>query len=188
MSRAKLKPTVGALAEFDNADAMLAAIRRLRDAGYSKLDAYTPYPVHGIDETLGIRRSKLTLVAFVAGMCAAAGAYFIQWYMNAYDYPINVGGRPAHAPLAFLIITFEMGVLFAGLTAFVAVFAFSGLPRLWHPVFEIEGFERATIDRFWVSVDTDDPKYSAETRAHLEETRPLRVVGVTLPSPTARDD
>jgi hypothetical protein len=176
MSKARLKPTIGVMAEFESAEAMLAAIERLREAGYSKLDAYTPFPVHGIDEKLGIKRSRLTLFAFIAGMIGAGGAYFVQWYMNAYDYPINVGGRPAHAPLAFLIITFEMGVLFAGVTAFISVFALSGLPRLWHPVFEIEGFERATIDRFWVSVDTDDPKYSDETPLDLEQTSPLRVV------------
>jgi hypothetical protein len=176
MARAKLRPSVGVLAEYETADAMLAALRALRAAGYTRLDIYTPYPIHGSDEALGLPRSKLPYIAFAAGMLGAAGAYLLQWWMNAVDYPLNVGGRPAHAAPAFIIITFEMGVLFAALAAFLSVFAFAKLPELWHPLFEVPGFERATIDRFWLSVDTDDPHFGKGTRDVLQGTSPLQVV------------
>jgi hypothetical protein len=176
MSRAKLKPTTAAMAEFETADAMVAAVKRLQAAGYTTLDMYTPYPIHGSDELLKLKRSPVPYIVFTAGMCGAAGAYGLQWFLNAFLYPLNVGGRPPHAGPAFIIVTFEMGVLFAALTAFAIVFVLAGLPRLWHPIFEIEGFERASIDRFWISVESDDPKYGAQTRADLEATNPLRTV------------
>jgi hypothetical protein len=169
----------GLLAEFESATEMLAAIEKLRDTGYVALDAYSPYPVPGAEDSLGVKRSPIPLFALIAGVIGGSAAYFLQWWMNAYDYPINVGGRPPHSGLAFVPITFEMTVLFAGVTAFLAVFLLSGLPRLWHPLFEIEGFERATIDRFFVLVAAEDPKFdAAATRKELEALHSLRVVSV----------
>lgn len=176
MSRAKLKPTTAALAEFETADAMVAGVKRLLAAGYTTVDMYTPYPIHGSDELLKLKRSPVPYIVFTAGMCGAGGAYLLQWFLNAFLYPLNAGGRPPHAGPAFIIVTFEMGVLFAALTSFAIVFVLAGLPKLWHPVFEIEGFERASIDRFWISVDNNDPKFGPQTRADFDATKPLRTV------------
>jgi ActD protein len=169
--------TAAVLAEFETPEQMLEALRGLRALGYRKLDAFTPYPVPETSEILELRRSPIAIATLVAGLLGASGAYFLEWWMNAYDYPIDVGGRPPHSAPAFVPITFEMGVLFAGLTAFFLVFILSRLPRLWHPVFDVEGFERASIDRFWIALDLDDPKVDrARTDDEIRAHHPVRVV------------
>lgn len=147
----------GLLAEFETPEAMLGAIRELRRRGYARLDAFTPYPVHGLEAALGLRRSPLNWMVLPFALAGAAGGYLVQWYLNAFDYPLNVGGRPPHAAPAFVPITFEMTVLSAALAGFVILLVLTRLPELWNPVFEIEGFERASIDRFWVGIDARDP-------------------------------
>lgn len=164
--------TRGVMAEFATPEALCVAIRDLRARGLTRLDAFTPYPVHEVSEALALRRSRLTWIIFPVAMAGAGGAYLLQWYLNAVDYHLNVGGRPAHALPAFIIITFEMGVLSAALCAVVSLFVSNRLPQLWHPVFDVEGFERASIDRFWVGVDATDPTYDARRVAEA-----LRAVG-----------
>ncbi|MFS8066337.1 MAG: DUF3341 domain-containing protein [Byssovorax sp.] len=156
----------GVLGEFMTPEAMIAAIVSLRDRGYRRLDAFSPYPVHGAEEAAGTPRSPLGWIAFQLGLAGAGAAYLLQWYCNAYDYPLNVGGRPLHSAPAFIPITFEMGVLSAATAGLIAYLAFTGLPELWSPVFEVEGFERASIDRFWVGVDVRDPRFD---RAAVEQ-------------------
>jgi Protein of unknown function (DUF3341) len=157
----------GVLGEFRTPEAMVAAIVGLRDRGYRKLDAFSPYPVHGAEEAAGMRRSPLDWIVFPLGLLGAGVAYLLQWYCNAYDYPLNVGGRPPHSAPAFLLITFEMGVLSAAVGGFITYLALTGLPELWSPVFEVEGFDSASIDRFWVAVDARDPGFN---RAVVERT------------------
>lgn len=157
----------GLLAEFETAEGLLAAARALRDKGYSRLDGFTPFPLHGAEEAFGLRRSRLAWVVFLIAMVGASGAYFLQWLTVAYDYPLNVGGRPAHSPPMFVPITFEMGVLFAAFGSLFVLLAWAGLPRLWHPVFEIPGFERSTIDRFWLGVEAADPAFHRDETARL---------------------
>lgn len=149
----------GLLAEFRTAEEMLEAARRLRSTGLVALDSFTPYPVHGLEEALGLRKSPVSKVVFAAGLTGALVAYFIQWFTNAVVYPLNVGGRPAHAAPAFVLITFETLVLFGGFSALFAVIGLSRLPRYWDPVFDVEGFESASIDRYWLGVDEADPKF-----------------------------
>lgn len=149
----------GLLAEFPTADEMLEATRRLRDRGVVRMDTFTPYPVHGLDEAMGLRKSPVSKIVFAAALCGALLAYWIQWFTNAEVYPLNVGGRPAHAAPAFVLITFETLVLFGGFSALLAVIGLSRLPRYWDPVFDVEGFESASIDRFWVGVDDADPLF-----------------------------
>ena len=139
-------------AEYRTPEALLAAIRTLREAGHAPIEAYTPYPVPGLDEALGRRRSRLSYVVFAVGLCAAAGGYGLQWLLNAYLYPLDVGGRPPHLPVAFVPITFEMGILFAATTAVLAVIVLGRLLRLHDPVFEVAGFESATRDHHWLEV------------------------------------
>ena len=149
----------GVLGEFTTPEAMIAAIVGLRGRGYRRLDAFSPYPVRGAEEAAGMARSPLNWIVFPFALVGAGLAYLLQWYCNAHDYPLNVGGRPPHSAPAFIPITFEMGVLTAALAGMIVYLALSGLPELWCPVFEVEGFERASIDRFWVGVDAADPRF-----------------------------
>lgn len=165
------------LAEFDSGDALLGAAAALRERGYTRLDGFLPYPVHGAEEAFGVPRSTLPRYVLAAGLLGAGLAYLFQWWMADVDYDLNVGGRPSHAPLAFFPITFEMGVLFAAFTAVIVLLVKCGLPRLHHPVFEVEGFERASIDRFWIAVDERDPKFDrAAAEEELRRRGALRVV------------
>lgn len=149
----------GLVAEFTSADAMIAALRRLRELGYRDMDAFTPYPLKEAQEALGLPRSKLTVVVFAFGLLGGALAYLIQWWTNAYDYPLNVGAYPPHSVPSFIPITFETTVLFGALAGFIGLFAACGLPKLWDPLFEVEGFGRASIDRFFVAIDARDPRF-----------------------------
>jgi hypothetical protein len=157
----------GLVAEYGSADALLVAIRVARSRGYTALDAYTPYPVHGIDEALRAPRSHLSLAAGIGAACGALGAYFLQWLLVAYLYPVDVGGRPPHMPLPFLIITIEMGFLFGGLAVFFACLFVARMFRLWDPVCDVPGFESATRDGFWLAIAADDPKWNRDALAAM---------------------
>ncbi len=171
------EPEAGLLGEFATPEALLAAVRELRAAGWQKLNAYTPYPVPPLEEALGLPRSSIPRWAFVMGLSGAALAYLIQWWTAAVDYPVLVGGMPAHSGPAFVPITFETMVLFAALTAFIGFFAKSGLPRLHHPVTSAPGFESAAVHRFWVGLDAADARFSpADSQAALFRLGALRVV------------
>jgi hypothetical protein len=168
------------MAEFDSGPALLSGLRALRDAGLSRLDAFTPYEVAGLEELLGVRRSRLPWIALAAGLTFGGGAYLLQWWINVVDYPLNIGGRPYHSAPAFIPITFEMTVLFAAAAALISAFALGGLPRLWHPIFEVDGFERASIDRFWLAVDAPPPPADRDRiTAALEAAGALRIVWLT---------
>jgi hypothetical protein len=158
----KAQVEAGCLAEFATPEALTSAVIALRRLGYRRLDTFTPYAVKPALEALELPRSRVTVIALIAGLLGGGGAYFLEWWMNAHDYPLNVGGRPPHSGPAFIPITFEMTVLFAGFTAFLCVFAFSRLPRLYHPIFDVEGFESASIDRFWVGIDAADPRFDRQ--------------------------
>lgn len=149
------------LAEFERPEELLAAVRRLTGDGFTSVETYTPVPLPEIEELTGQRRSPISWIAFAAGMLGAGGAYALEWWTNAWDYVYHVGGKPPHWPPAFVPITFEMGVLGASLAAFFGVLLASGLPRLAHAVFTVAGFERASVDRFWLSVAARDPRFDA---------------------------
>jgi hypothetical protein len=166
----------GLIAEFVTAEALERAVRALTADGYRELDAFTPRPVHEVEEALALPRSRLNWLVFIAGSAAAAFAFALQWWCNAVDYPLNVGGRNNLATPAFIIITFEIGVLVSALTAVGVLFFRLGLPRLSDPVFAVDGFERATLDRFWLAVAEDDPRLSpGETRRALEQLGAVQV-------------
>jgi hypothetical protein len=140
------------LGEFAGEAALLAAARALREKGIGSLDLHSPYPVHGADEALGLRRSTVPIVALVAGVTGAVSGYVLQWWTVGIDWPLNVGNRPPHSPPAFIPVTFELGVLFASLSIFFGLlFAYFRFPRVHHPVFEVEAFRSATIDGLWLS-------------------------------------
>lgn len=166
----------GLVGEFATPDALLAAAARLRALGYARLDAFTPYPVDGLDEALGLPRSRIAWVVLPAALGGAALAYLVQWWTAAVDWPLDVGGRPPHSAPAFVPIAFESAVLCGAVAAFVALLIATGLPRLWHPLFEVEGFESASVDRFWLAVDLHDPRFvSPEFERVLRESGALRI-------------
>jgi hypothetical protein len=172
----------GLLAEFGTANEMVNAVAKLQENGYRYLETYSPYPVPGIDTQLQLKRSRIPAFVFGGGLLGAMLGYAIQWYANVWHYPQNIGGRPVHAVLAFIPVTFESAVLGAGLTAFFGLLIALRLPRPWHPVFEVDGFERASIDRFWIAIDANDPHFGiGRSSRALEELSPLRVVPVGDP-------
>jgi hypothetical protein len=169
------------MAEFESGPALLDGVRALRAAGLSRLDAFTPYEVAGLEHLLGVRRSRLPWIVLAAGLAFGGAAYLLQWWINVVDYPLNIGGRPYHSAPAFIPITFEMTVLFGGAAALISAIVLGGLPRLWHPVFEVDGFERASIDRFWVAVAPGDPALDRDRVTAALEARALRVVWLAGP-------
>lgn len=167
---------IGLAAEFDDPEALLGAIRRLRERDVNLLDAYVPYQVEGLEEALGLERAKIPWLIGLFGFGGAALAYLLLWWINVVDFPRNVGGRPLHSAPSFIPITFETGVLVGGTTAFVALFLSGGMPRLWDPLFEVEGFESASVDGYWLGVDRRDPAFDAdELRPFLRELGAKRV-------------
>jgi hypothetical protein len=162
----------GTLGEFDAPEALLSAVRELKRRGYRRMDAFTPYPVKGLEEALGLRRSTLNWRVLPFAALGALTGYLIQWFCNAVDYPLNVGGRPLHSAPAFIPITFETGVLVSSLFGVLVGLYFTGLPRTYLPLFDVPGFERATLDRFFVGIDGADPSYSS-----VDAERDLRALG-----------
>ncbi len=144
------------LAEFEREGALVAAARALREQGFASVDLHSPYPLHGADEALGLKRSTVPIIALIAGVTGAVTGYLLQWGTVGYLWPINVGGRPPHSPPAFVPVTFELAVLFSAITIFAGLlFAYFRFPRVHHPVFEVEAFRSATIDALWLSVEVE---------------------------------
>jgi hypothetical protein len=143
----------GTLFEFSSADQLLSAADALRALGYTRLAAFTPYALPELEEKLGIRRTRIPRAVLVAAAVGCAFAFGIVWATNAYDYALDVGGRPLNSLPADIPVMFETTVLFGALTAFVLVFVRSGMPRLHVPILEVEGIESASIDRFWIGVE-----------------------------------
>lgn len=157
------------LAEFRTPDALRAALARVGEAGHRALDAFTPYPVEGLDEGLGIGPSRIRYVMLAGGILMAVFAFGLQYYSAVYDYPLNLGGRPLNSWQAFLLVPFEVGIFAAALCGVVAFLRSCRLPRLHHPLFEIPGFERATQDRFYLLAGAEDGTDAGLQLRHLLE-------------------
>lgn len=142
--------TAKLLAEFIDREALQAGLRRVKGAGHAALDAFTPYPIEGLTEQLGLKPSRIRVVMLVGGLATAAFAFCLQWYSAVIDYPINSGGRPLNSWQVFLLVPFEVGIFGAALTGVIAFFRTCRLPRLHNALFEIPGFERATQDRYFL--------------------------------------
>lgn len=172
-------PVWGLMAEFATADALLEAARRVRAAGYTRAEAYSPFHVEGLAEALGFERTRVPLVTFVGGLAGGCGGYFLQWYSAVVDFPVNIGGRPFHSWPMFVPVTFEMAVLGGALAAVLAMLVGSGLPRLRHPVFGAPDFDLAARNRFFLCLRSDDPGFHPAGAARLlDELQPLRRVEV----------
>lgn len=154
------------LGEFADKDALLAALRALKEGGLQRLDTYSPYPIEEVSEILDLPPSGVRWFGLLGGLGGVGLAYFVQWYCNAFDFPIVVGARPFHSFPSFIPITFETMVLFASLAIFFSAFANFGLPRIDHPLFRVDQFETASIDHFWVSITTDGSAEEVEALQH----------------------
>ena len=166
----------GLTAEFETPEAIRAAALAMREAGYTKMEAYTPFPVDGLAEAVGFDKNRVPLVVLIGGLLGAATGYFMQWYANVIDYPLNVGGRPHHSWPSFIPITFELTILFASFAAFFGVLIMNRLPKPYQSVFNAPGFEHASQDRFILCVEADDPAFDPDdTEALLRQQEPLSV-------------
>jgi hypothetical protein len=166
----------GVIAEFEQPEQVLAAARRAYAEGYRHMDAYTPFPVEGLAEELGQRSNAIPLFTLLGGIAGGLGAYFMQWYSMGILYPFNIGERPRNSWPMFIPITFELTVLIASFSALVGMLALNRLPEPHHPVFNTPGFERATIDRFFLCIEARDKKFNLEgVTAFLEQLKPIRL-------------
>jgi hypothetical protein len=166
----------GFLVEFDNVDQLLAGAEKVRDAGYTRWDAHTPFVVHGLDAAMGVRATKLPYVVFLCGLAGTAGGILLQWFTNAFDYPFAISGKPMFSLPANIPVAFETTILCAAIGALVGMLAFNGLPQLYHPLHTSRNFKRATNDRFFISVEAADPLFDCDdTRGLLESVAGSRV-------------
>lgn len=163
------------MAEFETADALLAAAHKTREAGYSRMDAYSPFPVEGLSEAVGFHKTHLPLIVLISGLLGGAGGFSLQYWVHVIAFPLNIGGKPYNSWPAFVPITFEMAVLGAALACVFGMLALNGLPRLHHPVFNLDRFQLASRDRFFLCIEADDPKFNLEetkqfmSRLHASE-------------------
>ena len=172
-------PVYGVMAEFESPGEILEATRRARQAGYRDMDAYTPYPVEGLADELGLPRTRVPFVVLVAGLTGAVVGFFMQWWTMAVDYPFNVGGRPPNSWPVYVPIAFEVMVLVASFAALFGMFFLNGLPQPHHPVFNVPRFARASQDRFFLCIETTDPKFDLEqTKLFLNNLHPISLTEV----------
>ncbi|AUX26189.1 hypothetical protein SOCEGT47_067500 [Sorangium cellulosum] len=153
------------------------ACEALRDAGYSRFDAHTPFPVHGLEKAMGLKPSRLPWLVLGGGTTGLISGILLAWYTQAFDYPLIISGKESFSYQAFVPVIFELTVLFSALTCFFGLFAISRLPAFFHPTMTHPQFPRATDDAFFVSVEASDPKFDrAETRHLLQR---LGAQGIT---------
>ena len=171
----------GVVAEFDTPEAVIDAANRAREAGYKKMDAYTPFPVNGLDEALGMSNTRLGWFVLFMGITGGLAAFAMQYYVNAIFYPLNIGGKPLNSWPNFIVITFECTILFSAFTAGLFMLARNGLPQPYHPIFNTPNFATATRDHFFLCIEATDEQFdAAEVGEFLRTLEPLRVSEVEV--------
>ncbi|MDA1313674.1 MAG: DUF3341 domain-containing protein [Acidobacteria bacterium] len=169
----------GMMAEFENADAVLEASKKTYAAGYRRIDAFSPFPVHGLAEAVGYRKRILPWIVLAGGVVGGLAGFFLQYWVSVIELPLNVGGRPLNSWPSFIPVTFECTILGAALSAVLGMLALNGLPRPNHPVFNVPRFERATTNRFFLLIESRDAQFDlAGTRTFLESLEPSEVMDV----------
>jgi hypothetical protein len=162
----------GIMAEFDNPSDLIAAARRTHEAGYRRINGYSPYPIEELDEAIGFTRTSLPLIVLIGGILGGLGGFFMQYWIEVIDYPLNVGGKPFNSWPAFIPITFECTVLVASLAAVFGMLLLNKLPQPYHPVFNAPNFALATRDKFFLVIEANDPKFK-----HAEAMRFMNTLG-----------
>jgi Alternative complex III, ActD subunit len=152
----------GLMAEFSAPADVVAAARRIHEAGYRRVDAFSPYPMEALSEALGLHHSRLPLLVLLGGLAGLLAGYGLEYWASVIEYPMNVGGRPYHSWVSFIPPAFETTILFAALTAVLGMLALNGLPEPYHPVFNVPTFALATRDRFFICIEATDPRFDLD--------------------------
>jgi hypothetical protein len=174
-------PIYGLMAEFDSAQELLDAAERTHQAGYKKMDAYSPFPIEGLAEAIGFEKNSVALVVLICAIIGGLSAYALQYWVAVITYPTNIGGRPYHSWPSFIIVTFELTILFGGLSSAIGMIALNGLPMPYHPVFNVAEFAKASENKFFLVVESTDPKFDpAGTRSFLSALAPRMIAEVPL--------
>ena len=169
----------GLLAEFDDPTSLVSATNQAYEQGYRCMDAYSPFPIEELHHAIGMHHTRLPLIVLVGGVVGGSGGYLLQYWANAVAYPLAVGGKPFHSWPAFIPITFECTILVAALSAVLGMLALNGLPQPYHPVFNVPRFALASRNRFFLCIESVDPKFDVEgTRHFLESLNPREVTTV----------
>jgi hypothetical protein len=172
-------PIYGLLAEFETPTDVVRAAEAARAQGYRRMDAYSPFPVEGLSEAVGFHKDHVATVCLIGGIVGLISAYFLQYWINTSAYPINVAGRPFHSWPSFIVVSFEVTILFAGISAVVGMLTMNGFPMPYHPLFNAPDFVRASTDRFFLCIESVDPMFEpGKTREFLQSLSPLDVVEV----------
>lgn len=176
MDKPQEPQTFGLLAEFETVEELLSAAGKVRDAGYSNTDAFSPFPVEGVMEALGKRGTRIGYLILAGGLTGLVSALALQFFTAAIDYPINVGGRPLFSWPMYFPIMFELTVLLSAFTAVFGMIGLNGLPRPYHPLFNVPEFLRASRDAFFIGIEATDPKYDPKhTKSFLQSLNPRGV-------------
>jgi hypothetical protein len=158
------EPTIyGLVAAFDTSEAVVSAAHQARHAGYTRMEAHSPIPVEGLAEAVGYRKNPMPAIVFIGGLLGGIGGFAMQYYLSVLEYPMNIGGRPLNSWPAFFPVTFECTVLGAALSAVFGMIGLNGLPQPYHPLFNVPAFSRASSDRFFLFIRSDDPKFDPAT-------------------------
>jgi ActD protein len=172
-------PIYGLMAEFETPTELVHAAKGAYAAGYRKMDTYTPYPLEEAAEAIGAHHNRVSLIVLIGAMLGMIGGYSLEYWVSVINYPINVGGKPFHSWPAFIPVTFECAVLGASLVAVFGMLALNGLPQPYHPVFNSPNFVRASRDRFFLCIESQDPRFSmSDTRKLLESFKPEEITEV----------
>jgi len=172
-------PLHGVMGEFETPEQLLAAARGARDAGYQHIDAYTPFPIEGLAHAINFRRTWVPFVTLLGGVMGGLGGFALQYWCSAITYPLNIGGRSLNSWPAFIPVTFELTVLGASIFSVVGMLALNRLPQPYHPVFSVERFAHASTDRFFLCIESRDPKFDlAETSRLLQKLHAVHVTEV----------
>ena len=172
-------PLYGLMAEFETPGDLVAAARKTREAGFRKFDAYTPVPLHELDEAMDLHDNRVSLYTLIGGILGGTGGFTLASWVSAKALPLNIGGRPLISIPMFIPVTFECTILIAGLTAAISMLMLNGLPQPYHPVFNVERFGGASKSKFFLCIESDDKKFDAEATARfLESLNPQEVAEV----------
>jgi hypothetical protein len=166
------------MAEFADPNALVAAAHRAHEAGYRRMDGYTPFPIEELHHALGLHDTRLPLIVLIGGLVGCIGGYALQYYISVIAYPVDIGGRPLHSWPAFIPVTFETTILAAALSAVLGMLALNGLPMPFHPVFNVPRFALATRDRFFLCIEARDPKFHIDTTRQFLESLGAREVSI----------
>jgi hypothetical protein len=174
-----VNPLYGLMAEFETAGELVAAARRTKEAGFKKFDAYTPFPIHELDDAMDLHDNRVALFTLIGGLIGCIGGFSLASWVEAVALPLNIGGRPFISAPMYIPITFECTVLIGGLTAAISMIMMNGLPSPYHPVFNVDRFSNASRSKFFLCIESDDPKFDRHaTAGFLESLGPEEIAEV----------